>query len=238
MPTIDKKLQCMVQSVKVWLASSPINLEEYRRLALKFERNKATITTLVSKIKPSKDFNNYCISTRMLFEAIVEVTGKNFIVDSSKTPQRIAVLDKIVNLEVLHLCRNAKGVLNSAKKSYKMDIEAGFETDFPARRTSKTLIDWFFVNLITEIFKIGVISRKIRYEAYLNDPEYIGSLHNKIRTPIITKGLSTDHMLAGNVLRLKKNIKIDGSLGFHYKRLSPLQFKIASTLDTLLPFWS
>src|SRR5690554_3151258 len=126
--------ECSIWSeiVKIWLETSPVNLEDYKKLRWKFERNKTTVRTLSSRFMPSQDFKTYCIATRLLFEAIQKVTGKNIIVDSSKSPQRIAILSKIVDLKVIHLCRNAKGVLNSAKKSSKKDIKAGIETDLPA----------------------------------------------------------------------------------------------------------
>ena len=105
--------------VKTWLEKAPVNLKEYKKLRLKFERNKTTAKALYNKISPSQEFKTYCESTRLLFEAIQKVTGKNVIVDSSKSPQRIAVLSKIVDLKVIHLCRNARGVLNSAKNIIK-----------------------------------------------------------------------------------------------------------------------
>jgi hypothetical protein len=111
-----KECEVWSKTIKIWLEKSPVKLEDYKRLRLKFERNKTTARAFISKLNPSQDFKTYCAATLILFEAIQEVTGKSVIVDSSKSPQRIAVLNKIVDLKVIHLCRNAKGVLNSAKK--------------------------------------------------------------------------------------------------------------------------
>jgi hypothetical protein len=45
-------------------------------------------------------------------------------------------------------------------------------------------------------------------------------------------------MLAGNILRLKKNIVIDSDLGFKYNRLTKKQSRIAYLFESLFPFWS
>lgn len=236
----ERIVDCTVWSkiVQIWLDSSPINLEDYQRLRLKFERNKTTFRTLYAMVLPDKDFKVYCLTTRLLFEAIYEVTGKNIIVDSSKSPQRIAVLKRIVNLKVIHLCRNAKGVLNSAKNSSKKDLKAGREVDLPPNGTAKTLLDWIFVNFITQIFTIGVNSKKIQFKNYIRHTRDLMSLHDKIEISNSTKGFSTDHMLAGNLIRLKKNLKIDRNIGVQYSRLNPKQYKIAAIVDFIFPFWS
>lgn len=202
--------ECGVWSkvIEVWLKESPVNLEDYKKLRQKFERSKAIVNALFSKLNPSQDFKTYCEATRILFEAIQKVTGKSVIVDSSKSPLRIAVLNKIVDLKVIHLCRNTKGILNYAKKSAKKDINAATETVFPVRRTSKTLLQWVFVNGITELFCIDVASKKIKYKEYIANLKTLETLHPKIKIPN-EQSFSTPHMIAGNILRLKKNIKVD-----------------------------
>tara|TARA_Y100000813_G_scaffold157799_1_gene117947 strand:- start:48 stop:917 length:870 start_codon:yes stop_codon:yes gene_type:complete len=223
--------------IKIWQETSVINIKEYRKLRLKFERNKATLNTIRNIIKPSNDFIKYCNSTLSLFQAIQKVTGKSIIVDSSKSPQRIAILRRIVDLKVIHLCRNASGVLNSAKKTSKKDIRAGREIDSPARGTFKTLTEWCFVNIITELFCIGVKSDKIKYKDYIKNLNLVETLHPSIKLENILS-FRADHMLAGNTLRLEKVIKINQSLGFKYKRLTSKQIRIANVFEFVFPFWS
>jgi hypothetical protein len=235
--TLIKDCGIWSKVIEIWIRKSPVNLEDYKKLRLKFERNKTTARAFISKLNPSQDFKTYCEATLILFEAIQEVTGKSVIVDSSKSPQRIAVLNKIVDLKVIHLCRNAKGVLNSAKKSSKKDIKIGIEVDSAARRTSKTLLEWLFVNIITELFCIGVNSKKIKYKDYIQNLKIIETIHPKITIQNIQK-FSTEHMMAGNILRLKEEVKVDTNLGFTYKRLSKKQTRIASLFERLFPFWA
>ena len=161
----EKIKQCNLWTriISNWESKSHISLEEYRKLRWRYERNKATLRVWRNSILPSKQFKTYCETTLALFEAIQEETGENIIVDSTKLAQRIPVLSKIVDVKVIHICRDAKGVLNSSKRSAKKDINAGIETDLPEGRTKKTLFDWTFVNFTTSLFKIGVPSVKIKY---------------------------------------------------------------------------
>ena len=232
-----KECQVWSKIVNVWLEKASITLENYKRLRLRYERNKVTLITFKNVWFPSQDFEIYCNATYQLFKAIQQVTGKNIIIDSSKSPQRISILKKSVNLQVIHICRNSKGVLNSAKKAYKKDIQSGIEKETYARRTSKVLIEWVFVNFVTELFCLGVNSKKIKYNSYIKNIKLLQKVHPAIQ--IQEKNLySTPHMLAGNKLRLNKNIKVDTTSGFMYKRLTKKQSLIASFFEKLFPFWS
>src|SRR5699024_8516275 len=98
-------------------------------------------------------------------------------IDSSKSPQRIAVLSKIVDLQVIHLCRGFTGVLNSSKRSSVKDIKAGIEADNPAGRTWKVMLDWIFTNMAAEFFCLGTHSRKVLYDNFVHKPESLQKLH-------------------------------------------------------------
>ena len=234
----EKIAQCdlWVPVIKKWQTKTSISLSDYKKLRWKFERNMASFRVLKNSFLPSKSFIQYCEATLALFEAIQEETGKDIIVDSTKLPQRIPVLKKIVDLKVVHICRDAKGVLNSAKKSAKKDINAGIETDIPTRRTTKTLAEWTFVNMSTYLFTRGVPTYKVKYKRYLKDLKTLEAIDDSI---LINKShFSTPHMLAGNILRLKKDIEINPNIGFKYSKLNDRQKKTAHLLDSIFPFWS
>lgn len=234
----DKIADCSLwrQIVKKWIEKSSMSMEEYKRLRWKYERNKTTLITLKNTVFPSHDFLSYCKATLALFETIQEVTGKNVIVDSSKAPQRIPVLNKIVNLKVVHICRNAKGVLNSAKRTSKKNIKAGIENDFPARSTRKTLIEWMFVNFFMEVFSIGIPSKKLKYRRYVKNLQLVNKVDAAVN--IQSGSYHAPHMLAGNIIRLKNNIHIDKMMGFKYKRLTKKQLFLADFLDRIFFFWN
>lgn len=221
---------------KTWLENSNITLEKYKFLKYKFERNKSTLRVLVNYIFPTKDFKNYRESTYQLFSAIHKVTGKNIIIDSSKSPQRILILKKYQNLTVFHLCRNARGVLNSAKKVARKDVKAGIEENQYARRTSKTLIEWVFVNFITELFCIRVNSKKIKFKEFTSSPEILNQINSDLQIKVFDN-LNPPHMLAGNRLRLQKNINLEPKIGGAFKNLTKQQLRVAQAIEFLFPYW-
>lgn len=220
-----------------WLKNSPISFAQYSLQRHKYERNAVFLRTWFNLFFPSNDFKNYKSATAALFEAIHHVSGAKVIIDSSKSPQRIAVLKGILDLQVIHLCREFKGVLNSAKHAMKMDITKGIEADSHSRRTHKTLIDWLVTNVLCELFVVGVNSKKLKYKDYIKNPECFKDFDAAFENVYQKRAFSTAHMLAGNHIRLSKGIVIDKNLGFTYKRLSKRQLRLAKWVDRLFWFW-
>lgn len=222
--------------IKRWQDISDISLEDYKKLRHKYERNKTTIRVLLNSLFPSNEFKVYCKSTYQLFKIIHEQSGKSIIIDSSKSPQRILILKKHMDLKVIHLCRNAKGVLNSSKKVHKKDIKAGIEEDNFARRTSKTLIEWCFVNFITELFCLSVDSHKVKYNSYVKNPKILNQISKKLNLNNFS-GLSPAHMIAGNKIRLQKALDIQPNVGSDFKNINQKQKRVASIFEFLFPYW-
>lgn len=222
----------------LWETESEISYQRYQHLSNRYQRNKTTIRTYINFVRPSYEFKQLCMSTLKLFQAIQTVTGYSVLIDSSKSPQRIAILSKIVDLQVIHLCRDFKGVLNSSKRPAKKNIQAGIEVDIPARRTWKVLVDWIFTNLVTEIFSLGVPSKKVLFTKYVHKPELLREIDPVFKNLNINQSFSAPHMLAGNALRLKEDITINPNKGFQYKQLEPNQITFANWVDKIFPFWS
>lgn len=236
----EKMKACPVWSevVFIWKQKIAIGFDEFKRLNNKFERNKTFGRAYKNSLIPDEDFKTYCLTTQQYFQAIQEVTGKSIIVDSSKSPSRIPVLDKIVDLQVIHLCRDFTGVLNSEKKSSEKDIKAGIEEDFPARRTHKVWIDWILTNLLSELFCIGVKSNRIKYADYVNQPEILELVDSSLKNLSLDAVFTPEHMLAGNVLRLKDQIKLNPKIGFKYDRLTGRQKILGRIMDKLFWLWT
>lgn len=232
------KCEVWSEVFKIWGAKREISYNEYRQLCRQFQRNKSTLRTLKNRFYPSEDFEQYCKATKQLYQAIEKVTGCSVIVDSSKSPQRIAGLSKIVGLCVIHICRDFTGVLNSGKSSASKDIKAGIEEDLPARRTWKVVTDWIFTNMATEAFCLGIDSQKVFYKNFVRDPETLRKVHPALKKLNQEQTFSADHMLAGNVIRLQKKLKIDPEVGFRYKRLSSGQLTFGKVMDRLFAFWT
>ncbi|HSA66372.1 MAG TPA: sulfotransferase, partial [Methyloceanibacter sp.] len=56
----------------------------------------------------------------IVFKAIADVTGKTFVVDSSKLPKRLAYLMRLPDLDVypVHIVRDPKGQINSVTRKH------------------------------------------------------------------------------------------------------------------------
>ena len=54
----------------------------------------------------------------------------------------------------------------------------------------------------------------------------------------VKRSFSADHMLAGNVIRLRKSVEIDPDLGFKYSNLTKGQVRFGAFIDRLFWFWA
>ncbi|HLQ99307.1 MAG TPA: hypothetical protein VK102_02955 [Sphingobacterium sp.] len=232
------KCEVWSEVIKEWEAVCEISYQQYQELKWRYERKKTFFRTLLNYYRPSTNFKEYCYATLQLFQAIQKVTGCSVIIDSSKSPQRIPVLSKIVNLKVIHLCRDFTGVLNSFQGSPTKDVKAGIEESRPPGRTWKVMLDWISTNLANEIFCIGIDSQKVLYKNYVSNPESLQDIHPILGGINVKQSFSADHMLAGNKLRLKKGLIIDPKAGFKYDNLNTRLFKFARMLDDIFPYWS
>ena len=193
--------------------------------------------TFINYWLPCKDFSDYCVATLQLLESIQEVTNSNYIIDSSKSPVRLLILSKISNLHFIHLMRNFKGVLNSAKKYYAKDILNGIEVEIFPRNSFKVLFDWVLNNFLCEMLAPRRNSIKLKY---FN----INKVDEKVTKIGVTlnltnpKSVNKSHLIAGNAIRLKGKISFDPIIGSVYNRLNKRQYYTARFIDNLFWFWS
>lgn len=223
-----------------WRRRGGSDIERYRELHWRFERNKVSLRTLVqSRVRPSADFREYCAAIETLFDALHEVSGARLLIDSSKTPARVAVLRSFADVRVLHLCREFSGVLNSSQRGFEKDIDAGVEVAIPPRRTRKVLADWVLTNTLAEVFSVGADRQHVHYSELVQSPESViallGGGQDLTSAP---RTFSAEHMLAGNRMRLKPSITVDGKIGFKQGQLSARQAALAARVDALFPRWS
>ncbi len=221
-----------------WEERRTISFNQYRQLNHKFDRNINFLLVLKNMLFPSKQYKAYVENTGLLFYSIHLVTGKSTIVDSSKTALRIPVLSKFCNVKVIHICRDFSGVLNSAKRNYKKDIAQGYEVDLKPRKTSKTFLDWILNNVLVVLFSIGQERIKLYYKNYVSDLNCLSRIIDVSRIKKPSFKIKPEHVLAGNVIRLKEELKLNATIGFRYKRLSKKQLLFSRIIDKLFFFWS
>ena len=200
--------------IKAWESKMTISLEEYYTLQKTFLRNKKSFYVFVAFLIKSKKFNLLVDNTRLLYECIYENSDKQIFIDSSKTPQRILLLRSIkLPLQVIHLKRNYKGVLNSKKKAFKKDSSKGIERDMKPQSTIFASIVYLIDNYLTILFSIGIKRKVLHYENLIAQPEKeiqrVAETDKQALETLKNRGpFYAEHLVAGNMMRMSNSIFI------------------------------
>jgi len=176
--------------------TDPESVESYPKLQNEFEPQTRWPRLLYEKRRESAQFRSYAGLTRAFFESIRAVSGKPVIVDCSKISVRTFALGMTpgIDLYMVHLVRDGRGVITSNRKSFDKDLQAGIIGDHNVRSRWKTavrqrvvhlvsLVRWIVGNLLSEwVFtRLGPKrAMRLRYEDFVADPhgalDRIGSL--------------------------------------------------------------
>jgi Sulfotransferase family len=125
-----------------WLPSSQqAFLLNYRKHQLHFE-NQLIMRAMDLGVSKKASFAQYARNTEDLFRHVVSSAGKSIIVDSSKMPSRAHALARMAGLDVhvVHMVRDGRGVAWSLAKSYARDVKAGLQRDIKPKSTLRTAI--------------------------------------------------------------------------------------------------
>lgn len=110
---------------------------------------------------------------RRLYAAILDVSGQDMVVDSSKRPSSAYVLRTMpdVDLAVAHVVRDPRGVAFSFAKHVELPDGAALRSEMPRSGTRKVSRRWVSVNsLIAGLGTLGVPVTRLRYEDLVSDP--------------------------------------------------------------------
>jgi len=158
-----------------------------------------------------------------LYGGIAEQLGVDdaIIVDSSKLPGRGFVLARApdVELYVVHLVRDARGVAWSLSKPHRRSIEEGVQHDLRPKPAAYVALRWSIVNLAAELLRFCVPRERgmrLRYEDFVADPaaalkhianmcgaEWNDAADNAARSP-----LDPGHQVAGSRHRTSSALQI------------------------------
>jgi hypothetical protein len=120
-----------------------------------------------------------------------------------------------IDVYVVHLVRDGRGIIASLKKTFKRDIQAGIMWDHTGRPMWKAIARWIVMNLAAEwvCTQLGPKrTMRLRYEDFVADPkgalERIGSLVELDLTDVADatssgKPMQAGHNVGGN--RTKKS---------------------------------
>ena len=183
------------------------SIESYPRLQNDFELKRRWPRLLYERRRPSAPLRSYARLTRTFFESIRAVSGKPVIVDSTMVPIRTLALGMVpgIDLYVVHLVRDGRGVVTSLRKTFKKDVQAGIMWDHEGRPMWKTAVRWIVLNLASEWIctQLGPKrTMRLRYEDFVADPkgalERIGSLIELDLRDVADAASSGEPMQAGH----------------------------------------
>jgi Sulfotransferase family len=167
-------------------------LKRYIDLQARYEHSsKGWPRLLLEERSPSSTFLEYGHMTAALYASIRDVSGKRVILDSSKKPIRTYALlaSGAVDVRVLHLVRDGRGVVWSRLKSLPRDVEAGVPAARPPTAPWRTTLHWSQANIESEWVtrRAGRSNAaRIAYESLVNTP---GELLERI-SPVIDEDVS------------------------------------------------
>lgn len=202
------------------------NIEDYRAYQSSFMWFRHVPRLLLERHRPSAQFQLFSEWTWALFDAIRKVSGKSIIVDSSKSPARALALSMIPNLDVqlLHLVRDVRGVTWSMGKTIQADKRRGVERNLFGRSVTQMARSWAVANIESDWVRRQLApsqSIRIRYEDFVSVPgetlARIGALIQHDFSDLadaIDNGssLQIGHTIAGGRMRMKGSmqLRLDG----------------------------
>jgi hypothetical protein len=187
--------------------ADPESVETYPKLQNDFELKRRWPRLLNERRSPSAQFRSYAGLTRAFFESIRATSGKPVVVDSSKSPVRAFAHSLVpgIDLYLVHLVRDSRGVITSRRKILKKDIRSGIMWDHEGRPAWKTIVHWTVRNLAAEwvCARLGPGKTvRLRHEDFVADPEgalgRIGSLLGLDLTELARAASSGAPMAAGH----------------------------------------
>jgi hypothetical protein len=156
---------------------------------------------------------------RRLYSAIASVSGSRVVVDSTKRPSTAWLLTRLedVDLRIVHLVRDPRGVVNSWNRQVALPANAGARSHLKRRSPVQILRRWLTVNAMIGALARRVPLLRIRYEDLVRDPapaleavlDLVGEPRTStslsfLRDGAITTGRS--HAAAGGRVRLERGM--------------------------------
>jgi len=127
------------------------DLSEHARIRQRFEgpRLQGLSRLMREQWFRSRGFAEYARQTTELYRSIQHVSGKEIVVDSSAIPMRALALSLMpgIDLRVIHLVRDCRGVAWSLRKGLKEDPKAGICTTERPRPVRRSALTWIAYNL-------------------------------------------------------------------------------------------
>ena len=171
------------------------------------------------RMRRSAALSDYIQLTEKFFQVIAEKTGKSTIVDSSKMPGRGLALTQLneIDLSVIHLVRDARGVSHSMAKPIPLDVKSGVQKKIAGKAHVRTALRWRVYNSVAEALLKKVGPERgvtVRYEDLTLKPyeemKRIGAVAHVNLDSIgeqldKQEPLRSGHQMAGGRVRMSEN---------------------------------
>lgn len=219
---------------------SPIT--EHARLMTKFTRVQRLAIPEWHRLRPGNpdpDFAECLRQTHATYQAIADATGKRVIIESSKNPLRARLLCLTPGLDVrlVHLVRDARGVAWSRMKPFAKSKEGGVPRDIRPKPIHISAGYWLFMNFLSEQVRKSFPdqpSTRIHYEDFVSAPdetlkeigEVAGLDYSSIAAQLAAGDpMAPGHLYAGNRVRTAGPIKLRSDMAWT-ERLTPHQKRL------------
>jgi UDP-N-acetylglucosamine transferase subunit ALG13 len=194
--------------------------ERMRTLQLRADRTRHIPALLVPKVSGLLGTSTvqYGAVISRILRAILEVSGKPVIVDTSKHVSTALLLRQLpeIDLRVIHLVRDPRGVANSWSRVLARPEVQNEDRDMDTLHPGRLGLRWLWFNwAFSNIDRLGVPALTIRYEDFVDDPagildqifsfagvEMVGEKMFDPSSPLI---LREGHSVSGNPRRLDRS---------------------------------
>lgn len=162
----------------------------------------------------------YFSHLQLLYEALIEVSGRQVLVDSSKHATYLSLLAQVpdIELRVVHLVRDPRAVTHSWQRSRVRDPDG--RTTMPRFGILKASVLWLAFNLALEhvVRSLRLPCIRVRYEDLVNEPDGVLAMVGRFAwgsragLPARTGGSSdhivmmrASHLISGNPMRFEQD---------------------------------
>ena len=197
-------------------------VEDYCSCQTRFHRLRYLPRLLKEATLQSGHFKTYSRWTQVLFEIICELSGKQVVIDSSKSPARAFALslNPALDVRLVHLVRDARGVAWSRKRTISKEELTPNAVPTQPSPIWRSAIQWMCVNLVSEWvgsrFPPGR-SVRVRYEDFVTRPREVLSLIGHLcglnlsalgRLCENGQAMNIGHIVSGNRVRMAGQVHL------------------------------
>ncbi|MCP3855855.1 MAG: sulfotransferase [Actinomycetia bacterium] len=173
-PFSDSEFWCQVGE-KAFGGWDQVDVDRMAAMKAAVDRNRFVPQLLTPWSSPgfARDIAAYGEAMAAIYRAVLAVSGASVVVDSSKHISTAAFLRRVpaIDLRVLHLVRDSRGVAFSWTKQVKMTEVVAGDEEMERLHPVHSAWRWDCWNsLFTLLGRLGVPSSRLRYEDLISDP--------------------------------------------------------------------